>query len=64
MSSAGTQGWLITRLYFFERILLYVSFVAIILFIIFHSIAMLVIGLILGSVPLVRQLRDKKLASA
>jgi TRAP-type uncharacterized transport system fused permease subunit len=62
--SAGTQGWLITRLYFFERIILYVSFAAIILFIIFHSIAMLVIGLILGSVPLVRQLRDKKLASA
>lgn len=63
MSSAGTQGWLLTRLYFFERVLLYATFAAIILFIIFHSIVMLVIGFILGSVPLVCQLRDKKLAS-
>ncbi|MFP6870857.1 MAG: hypothetical protein VCE91_16260 [Nitrospinota bacterium] len=42
---------------------MYATFAAIILFIIFHSIVMLVIGFILGSVPLVCQLRDKKLAS-
>ena len=61
--SAGTQGWLISRLHFYERVLLYASFATLILFIIFHSFVMLAIGLICGGAPLVRQLKEKKLAA-
>ncbi len=56
--SAGTQGWLLGRLHTYERILLFVCFITLILFIIFFSFAMLIVGLVCGGVPLVRQVRD------
>ena len=60
--SAGTQGWLLDRLYGYERILLFVCFIALILFVIFFSAVMLAAGLICGGVPLVRQIRSVRSA--
>ena len=57
--SAGTQGWLLDRLHGYERILLFVCFVSLILFVIFFSFAMLATGLVCGGIPLVRQIRDR-----
>ena len=56
--SAATQGWLLERLYMYERVLLFVSFIALIIFVIFFSFIMLATGLACAAVPLVRQLRD------
>lgn len=56
--SAGTQGWLLSRLYKYERILLFVCFVTFILFVIFFSVTMMVTGLVCGAIPLIRQLKD------
>ena len=61
--SAGTQGWLLSKLYLYESILLYACFAVLILFIIFHSFIMLAVGLVLGGIPLVRQMREMRLAS-
>ena len=58
--SAGTQGWLLGRLYKYERILLFVCFITFILFVIFFSITMLVAGLVCGAIPLIRQIKDYK----
>ena len=58
--SAGTQGWLLGRLYKYERILLLVCFVAFILFVIFFSFTMLIAGLVCGGIPLLRQIKDYK----
>ena len=58
--SAGTQGWLLGRLYTYERILLFVCFITLILFIIFFSSVMLIAGLVCGGIPLIRQIRGNK----
>ena len=58
--SAATQGWLLFRLRYFERVLLFISFGALILFIIFHSFVMLVAGIACSGIPLMRQLTEGK----
>ncbi len=62
--SAGAQGWLLSRLHYYERILLFVAFVTIILFIIFSSFTMLTIGIVCIGVPLIRQIREMKLTAS
>tara|TARA_B100000686_G_C16806394_1_gene991111 strand:+ start:12241 stop:15561 length:3321 start_codon:yes stop_codon:yes gene_type:complete len=58
--SAATQGWLLERLRYYERVLLSVAFVVLILFIIFHSFVMLTLGMIAIGIPLFRQISERK----
>ena len=55
--SAGAQGWLLSRLYLFERLLLFACFVFLILFIIYFKVPFFLAGVVCGGIPLVRQSR-------
>jgi len=55
--SAGTQGWLLERLYVYERLLLFASFFFLAFFIVYFTVPFLAAGLVTGGIPLIRQLR-------
>ena len=62
--SAATQGWLLSRLFAYERALLFASFICLVFFDIYFYSPLLILGVILAAHPLIRQVRLWRLERA